>query len=218
MKHLIAAYPKVKSIMNDEENDKKLSSIARHAYRNIKERIWIVDQLPRNSSAEPDTSALPAFINTILTIDDLKKIGKKIWTGGEEDSSSSWGGWVKGIFTGRDKAEDYLDTLRQAASKVTDAQFLQELDIIVDRQPLLAEAATTASEMARGYLRDTISSRIPYLVNRIWSIQEAGVKKQVSQEGRTIKEREMAEATQMFIHDIHDELRIPGTQFVSYNI
>jgi hypothetical protein len=209
------SYLGVQRVLDETKRDKKLLAVSNREFKQLKEKLIIIDELNRHDALPRDES-LPAFINTIISSDSLEAVAQMVFKAesGTKSSGSLLGAayatvaaGVASVVGGRDRAEVRFAELRSTAKGTSDVSFLHELTRMVDVQPLLAGAASRASELARDQIRTSVASRIPEVVQRIMDVQDAAAKKRFEKESRTITDNEVAEAKHRFIEDTQDILK-----------
>jgi hypothetical protein len=208
--------------LSDADREDKFTSISTPAYKRLKERLYIIDQILCSPALEHNEAMIPNFIKAALEADDIKKLAKMVAKQDGELSTLGWMGWVASgigkMLGGSDQLEGKLADLRTHAKNLPDVVFLQELPLIVDRQPLLFDAATRVNQSAREHLLQAIAHRKKSLVARIEQIQEKESKKRYTAEAQAMRISELADARQSFIQDTQVLLQNDVNECVPWDI
>lgn len=196
-------YQGVADILARARNYKKIHEIGNKEFRNLKERALLVNKAMEDHLDKSDEERY-SMADKILQLDD-SNVHRTF-----NASSSAAKGWktlLPQLLLDRLPSrwqENPEESLRGAyeARQQTDAEFLQRLPAMIDKQPLLTEIATNALEAAHDYIRQTVARKVTSTIHEMRATQEKELMQQYKQEAQLRREQEEAAANADLIEAI----------------
>lgn len=208
LNNLIAIYPNINNIFSGIEGSKW--RIEASDFKSLKERMLILESiLQGQSEGEAPAAKREELIKAVLdeghtrsTADLLKKLegSNKPHSGSLVSTLAS----VASFFIGSDSGGERFADAGRAASSMDNPYFLSHLSIIVEREPLLTDAAQRAKDMAVKSLIRSITKRTHELVDSIQKIQIESCKAHVKQEVTNHRNRDTELARVEFLKAFSD--------------
>ncbi|EJF62764.1 hypothetical protein DICSQDRAFT_57253 [Dichomitus squalens LYAD-421 SS1] len=159
----------------------KLNGVTTDRYKTIKERILVLDYLLTADTGMSEKERADLVVST------LRDGYPKPW-----QSRAGWSRKVVGfMFGGTDSSTPRTIDVPEDVLDVDDQAFFSRLPSIVDRSPLLAEPAASATELAAQHFSTTIKKEAQDLSRRIRTIQRDTCKAQITRQSQIDEENQL---------------------------
>jgi hypothetical protein len=201
LEHITKLHPNVALHIKTAVEDRDCRKISSTEFKARKEQIIVLDHLLSHFDSVDDVAA-EQLVKTILEMKDLRNPPHVLHPQSDKQHSR----WITLV---PQLVLDHFPRLQQSGQKfleakevavgTSDAQFLHNITLLVERQPLLAAAAGEAVELAQKSLRPLIAKKAQATLLRIQRVEFEDCIKQIEVAAHYQKEAAMKRCRKRYL-------------------
>ncbi|EED81269.1 predicted protein [Postia placenta Mad-698-R] len=196
-------HPGIRDVLADAEKDHQWQSVRTPQMKKYKERILLLDFMFQDlGNAHATRDEMAELINAVINQGDTKTMAEVVKS--SDGSNQSFFAKTLSFFFGTDVAKDRITQAENYAADVSYAVFLSSLDSIVEREPLLFDAALETKRLAHETLKRNVNTQMHKLMARIQKLQEDALKPQIWHDVNSQRDHDIELARTEFVQAVYD--------------